>query len=345
MIIASKSVIQQQRCLSQEVVMAHSPEPGQRGTVVFRWVDCNGFCMRSQCHHQEVTTIWEMYGEENMRWYDNINNEWDVCTEFFPEDNFDLFESMALPPFDFTTFAPFQSMQLTSPVLPLYPPLSPQPPLHELVSDCSADYVFDSFFDTLYYQYGILCSPKIIMPPNPAWDFKSVCWYILDNHSPLLAIGKVQCTSVVAFFNLSDLSLNPVSDHAADFPIAPVLLDGERYFLLSINEQSRDWCIALHDPISVLQIFQQRWHADPSSLIRWLLCHGVLLNTFLIMQIPDENPLPLKLGPSSPLPRVSIQLDWWTTDYDMYEQAWNTFLACPYVCTALLKGGIIGHLA
>ena len=67
MIIASKSVIQRQRCLSQEVVMAHSPEPGQRGTVVFRWVDRNGFRMRSQCHHQEVTTIWEMYGEENMR--------------------------------------------------------------------------------------------------------------------------------------------------------------------------------------------------------------------------------------------------------------------------------------
>ena len=68
--------------------------------------------------------------------------------------------------------------------------------------------------------------------------------------------------------DLSDPSLDPVSNHAADFPIVPVLLDGERYFLLSINEQSRDWYIALHDPISVLQTFQQGWHADPSLLVR-----------------------------------------------------------------------------
>ena len=328
--------------------MAHSPEPGHRGAVVFRWVDHNGFHMRSRCHHQEATTIWEKYGEEHMRRYDGIHNEWDVCTEFFPEDNFDPFESTA----------PFEFMQSASPVLPPYLPLSPQPPLHELVLDRSADYVFDSFVDTLYYWYSILCSLENITTPNPVWDFESVHQYILNNQSPLLAINEVQCASVVAFFHclasgvgllvlsdLSDSSPDPVSDHAADFPIAPVLLNGERYFLLSINEQLRDWYIALHDPISVLQIFQQGWHADPSSLVRQLLCRGVLLNTFLITQLQDENPPPLELGPPSPLPRVSIQLDWQTTDYDMYEQTHNTFLAHSYAHAALLKGGIIGRLA
>ena len=328
--------------------MAHGPEPSRRGTVVFRWVDHNGFRVRSRCHRQEATTIWEMYGEEHMRRYDGIHNEWDVCTEFFPEDNFDLFESTA----------PFESMQSASPVLPLYPPLSPQPPLHELALDHSADYVFDSFINTLYYRYGILCSLKNITTPNPVWDFESVRRYVLDNQSPLLAINEVQCASVVAFFHrltsgvglsvlsdLSDSSPDPVSDHAADFPIAPVLLNGERYFLLSINEQSRDWYIALHDPISVLQIFRQGWHADPSSLVRRLLCCRVPLNTFLITQLQDENPLLLELGPPSPLPRVSIQLDWQTTDYDTYKQTRNTFLARSYACAALLKGGIIGCLA
>ena len=283
--------------------MAHSPEPGHRGAVVFRWVDHNGFRMRSQCHRQQVTMIWEMYGE-NMRRYDSIHDEWDVCTEFFPEDNFDLFEPTALPPSASMTLAPFASMRSPSPTLPPYPPQSPQPPPHELALDHSADYVFDSFIDALYYRYGLLCSPESITTPNPAWDFASVRRYVLDNQSPLLAIDEVQRTSVTTFFHqladgvgfsalsdLSDSSSNPFSNHAGNFPIVPVLLDNERYFLLSIDEPSRDWCLALRDPISVLQIFRQGWHVDPLLLVMRLLRRGVALNTFFT-QLQDE-PLPL----------------------------------------------------
>ena len=211
--------------------------------------------------------IWEMYGE-NMRRYDSIHNEWDVCTEFFLEDNIDLFEPTAL--------APFASMRSASPTFPPYlAPQSPRPPLHELALDHSAEYVFDSFIDALYYWYSLLCSPESITTPDPAWDFESVHQYVLDNQSPLLAIDEVQHTSVVTFFHcladgarfsalsdLFDLSSNPFSDHAANFPIVPFLLNSERYFLLSIDEPSRDWCLALRDPISVLQIFRQGWHVE-----------------------------------------------------------------------------------
>ena len=248
--------------------MAHSPEPGRRGAVVFRWVDSNGFHMRSQCNHQQVMTIWEMYGE-NMRQCDSIHNEWDVCTEFFLEDNFDLFEPTALAPFTSTALILFASMRSASPTLPPYPPQSPQPPSHEVALDHSAEYVFDFFIDALYYQYGLLCSLESIMTSNPTWDFESVCRCVLDNQSPLLAIDEVQCTSVIPFFHrlvdgarfsalsdLSDSSSNPFSDHTVNFPIVPVLLDSERYFLLSIDEPSIDWCLALRDPISVLQIFR-----------------------------------------------------------------------------------------
>ena len=148
-----------------------------------------------------------MYGE-NMRWYDSIHNKWDVCTEFFPEDNFDLFEPTALPSSTSMTLAPFASMRLASPTLPLYPPQSPQPPPHELALDHSAEYVFDSFIDTLYYQYSLLCSLESIMTLNPTWDFASVCQYVLDNQSPLLAIDEVQPTSVTTFF----ISLRMVLD-------------------------------------------------------------------------------------------------------------------------------------
>jgi len=92
-------------------------------------------------------------------------------------------------------------------------------------------------------------------------------------------------------------------------------------------------------------MFQQGWHADVPSLIRQLLCHGIPLNTFLITQLQDAILPPLELGPPPPLPRVSIQLDWRTTDYGTYEQACNTFLARSYAHAALLKGRIVGHLA
>ena len=295
------------------------------------------------CNHQQVMTIWEMYGE-NMRRYDSIHNEWDVCTKFFLEDNFDLFKPTAL--------TPFASMRSASPTLPLYPPQSPQPPPHELALDHSAEYVFDSFIDALYYRYGLLCSPESITTPDPAWDFESVHRYILDNQSPLLAIDEVQCTSDVAFFHCladgagfsalsdhSDSSSNPFSDHAANFPIIPVLLDSERYFLLSIDEPSIDWCLALCDPISVLQIFHQGWHVDPLLLVMRLLRCGVALNTFFTR--PQDEPLPL----AAPLPRVPVQLDWRTTNYDIYELARNSFLSRPYARAALLKGGIVGRLA
>jgi len=92
--------------------MTHGPEPSRRGAVVLRWINHNGFRMRTQCNRQEVPSIWEMYDEEHMRQYNSIHNEWDICTDLFLEDNFDLFEPM----------------ETASPVLPPYLPLSPQPP-------------------------------------------------------------------------------------------------------------------------------------------------------------------------------------------------------------------------
>ena len=142
-----------------------------------------------------------------------------------------------------------------------------------------------------------------------------------------------------ALSDLSDSSSNPFSNHAGNFPIVPVLLNNERYFLLSIDEPSRDWCLALCDPISVLQIFHQGWHVDPLLLVMRLLSCGVALNTFFT-RLQDEPP-PL----ASPLSRVPVQLDWRTTNYDTYELARNIFLSRPYACAALLKGGIVRCLA
>ena len=48
---------------------------------------------------------------------------------------------------------------------------------------------------------------------------------------------------------------------------------------------------------------------------------------------------------ATPLPRVPIQLDWQTTSYNIYELACNSFLSCPYMHAALLKGGIVRCLA
>ena len=115
---------------------------------------------------------------------------------------------MALPPSASMTLAPFASMQSASPTLPPYPPQSPQPPPHELALDHSAEYVFDSFIDALYYRYSLLCSLESITTPDPTWDFASIRQYILDNQSPLLAIDEVQRTSVTIFF----ISLWMVSD-------------------------------------------------------------------------------------------------------------------------------------
>ena len=120
--------------------------------------------------------------------------------------------------------------------------------------------------------------------------------------------------------------------------IFPSLLSSS--MVTSTYKQLRNWCIALHDPISVLQIFQQGWYADEPSLIRQFLCGGILLNTFLITWPQDAIPLPLELAPPPPLTRVSIQLDLCTTDYGTC----NTFLAHPYAHAALLKGRIVGCL-
>ena len=46
--------------------MTHDPEPGHRGAVVFRWINHNGFHVRTRCNCQEVLSIWEMYYEGHM---------------------------------------------------------------------------------------------------------------------------------------------------------------------------------------------------------------------------------------------------------------------------------------
>ena len=98
-----------------------------------------------------------------------------IYAEFFLENNFDLFEPS----------------EMASSVLPPYPPVSTAP-LHELASDHSVDYVFDSFIDTLYHQYDVLCSSGNIMSPNCAvCDFESIHQYVFNKQLPLLAVNDV----------------------------------------------------------------------------------------------------------------------------------------------------------
>lgn len=99
--------------------MRDFPIPGHQGPVVFLWIDHNGLHMQTRCDRQIVKERWKTYCDMMCR-YDSIHSEWDLCTEFSPEN-------------DESTLASLPCFSDTHQLLP--PLTSPPPPLQKLQSD------------------------------------------------------------------------------------------------------------------------------------------------------------------------------------------------------------------
>jgi len=336
-----------QKRLSRETAMRNFPIPGRRGPIVFLWIDCNGFRVRTRCSRQVVRENWTEY-HDTMRRYDSIHDEWDLCTEFSPEDDHSTVAS--LPRLSGVRNFGTQS-------IPPRPPTSPTPLPHQLLSDDgSPDHIFDSFIPSIYYRYGFLLSTTESHPDLgvTGWGLRDVRKYILDGQSSLVEWDDRTSAFICAFFyalalgiglnasnsDLFDNSPNPISLPAAPV-VLPVMLDNEQFFQFRfLCDHLSGWSIYLRDPASVLQILRQQWYDEPSNLLVQLLQHGIGANTYITSN--PSNPIsPSLLRPRTP----ASELDWRSMKYEFYEEARATVLSRPYARAALLKGGILARLA
>ena len=307
--IARETRHDHQSQLSRETAMKVFPIPGHQGPMVFLWIDHNGFHMRTRCDHQVITERWTTYCD-TMRRYDSIHNEWDLCTEFDPENDDSTLASLQC----FSDAHHF-NIQLVPPS----PPTSPLPPSQEFqLDDRSPDYVFNSLISSIYYGYGFLVSTTESHPELDVagWSLGNVHKYILDGQLPLVGFDNRTSVFVCTFFHalasstglsasnsdLFDDSLNPTSLPAAPV-ISPVVLDNEQFFQFHFSgEYMSSWSIYLHDPASVLQVFQQRWYDEPSTLLVQLLQRGIAVNTYIATN--PSNPV----GPPPLHSQIPIEL-------------------------------------
>jgi hypothetical protein len=71
----------------EDVAKKHQP-PGRKGATVFHWAgvpEYPRFRVREQISRQFVEDMWDDYSD-NQRRFDGFSNEWDICTEFSPDD-------------------------------------------------------------------------------------------------------------------------------------------------------------------------------------------------------------------------------------------------------------------
>jgi hypothetical protein len=71
--------------LQREKAQENCPAPGKSGATVFLWSDMDGFRIRTSATRGEVEQFWSSYPNSQKR-FDGFRNEWDICTEFAPND-------------------------------------------------------------------------------------------------------------------------------------------------------------------------------------------------------------------------------------------------------------------
>ena len=71
----------------QEAQAAKQGAPGKRGAKVYHWEESETTAIRTRTlvPRSQVNDIWGNYGSKQRR-YDGIRDEWDICTEFDPND-------------------------------------------------------------------------------------------------------------------------------------------------------------------------------------------------------------------------------------------------------------------
>ncbi|KAJ3924977.1 MAG: hypothetical protein NXY57DRAFT_1044491, partial [Lentinula lateritia] len=90
-VIASESPVERQSRLQREENATKDRPPGRKGARVYYWDLVEGTRVWTPVGRSNYEDIWERYGSHQRR-YDSMADEWEVCTDFDPNDGPDDYD-------------------------------------------------------------------------------------------------------------------------------------------------------------------------------------------------------------------------------------------------------------
>jgi len=358
--------------------------PGKKGARVFRWLEVDGFLIRTAVVRGEVEDVWEDTPDQHKR-YNAFDREWDICSEFAPDvqdciDDADKYHEWQDNESEPITM--LEDGEVIAPVSCKFTEMSPiaQQPISWWRQDLflvydegdnhSADTApkFSSSLDLiLYNRFGFDWEPTEACDdePEPLADVwhKNGALLIQDSTS---RVDRVYKSPIIKFFSrLAHESLDELSDMPWDLsstrltPLRGMIghyvnvvkrRAGEKtmYTILpTLQDAGNDeWELTVDNPATALQCVRWASSSNITHIVRLLLENGIPFNTFLLRSL---SPPPLSSHPLSPFAFVGLGVrppgyQPDNADYAAYQEVLSDFLRLPHARAALLKGGIVWHL-
>lgn len=360
-IIANESPKDRESRLAREQNAEKKLCPGKKGARVYFWDLINGCQVRTPAGRSNQEGVWNQYGDQQRR-YDSVADEWDLCTEFDPDDEMDNPDddgslsdvddepNDVLPVDAATLSAVFMARNL--------PCECPEPDMPFL----------DALEDLVSHHFGYIC------PQNIDWEMKLLdkVWSQALNmlgagRPPLPPIHTLEsrigiCKFVFDLFSAKGLSnvpsssdLSPANVHRRpqwkpSFEIIPLRFKNLSYHCIVLEGHrimDVKGLLAIASAAAVLEIARRDLGAgNISSIVYHLLNEGIAFKTLVsadachhskLLQHKSRCVVPLGFRPQN--------YEYTVADFQAYENWRNEFLKNARGRAALMAGGLIARLA
>lgn len=362
-VIASETSTERQSRLQREANADKDRPPGRKGARVYYWDLVEGTRVRTPVGRSNYEDIWERYGSRQRR-YDSVADEWEVCTDFDPndapddygyysdDDDSDCFISVGAH-INEETYHNDGAMSSQAYLTRLQ---SPNKLPHSSIE------FHEAIKDVAYHRFGFLKQPIV---QNRDFILKSKAWkkvlgvFGCGRHHAAVEIDdhlKLQlCDFITRILDAVDLRHAPdgydLSARSLMQPSVPFEVDtlssyNGRYFMIQAKDATDDeeYVIALRSASTVMEIARRKWGPQTEDIIKCLIEEGIPFNTLMAshpprmsLSMPFRKPAMLGFRPVGFAPTLQ--------DYNSYELVRNDFLRSARGRAALLAGGIIARLA
>ncbi|KAJ3803534.1 hypothetical protein F5876DRAFT_18159, partial [Lentinula aff. lateritia] len=339
-VIASETSTERQSRLQREANADKDQPPGRKGARVYYWDLVEGTRVRTAVGRSNYEDIWERYGLRQRR-YDSVADEWEVCTDFDPND----------APDDYGYYSDDDDSDsyLTRLQSPNKLPHS-SIEFHEAIEDVA------------YHRFGFLKQPIV---QNRDFVLKSQAWKKVlglfgcgRRHASVEIEDHLKlqlCDFITRILDAVDLRHAPgaydLSARSLMRPLVPFEVDtlssyNGRYFMIQAKDATDDeeYVIALCSASTVMEIARRKWGPRTEDIIKCLIEEGIPFNTLMAshtprmsLSMPFRKPAMLGFRPVGFVPTLQ--------DYNSYKLVRNDFLRSARGRAALLAGGIIARLA
>ncbi|KAF8831592.1 hypothetical protein HHX47_DHR1000368 [Lentinula edodes] len=361
-VIASESPTERQSRLQREENARKDRPPGRKGARVYYWDLVEGTRVRTAVGRSNYEDIWERYGSHQRR-YDSVADEWEVCTDFDPndapddygpdsDDDSDCFITVRAH-IDEETHHNDGAVSSQAYLARLQ---SPNKLTHSSIE------FHEAIEDVAYHRFGFLKQPfaenRDIVLKSQVWKKVLGLFGYGRRHAVLeldVHIKLQMCQFITRLLDAADLRHAPevydLSSRSLMQPPVPFEVDtltsrNGCYFLIQAKDAKDDeeYVIAFRSAATIMEIARRGWGPRTEDIIKCLIEEGISFNTLMAshpprrsLSMPFHKPAVLGFRPVGFVPTLQ--------DYCSYELVRNDFLRSARGRSALLAGGIIARLA